>query len=158
LCWKWSEETVLWQVLTLIGHSETVWSIAFSPDGNLIVSGSNDKLVKIWDVKTGTEVSKLVQEVRSHATVSRVLWVRRVLMESVNWQVRTLTGHSGKVYSAAFSPGGQSIVSGSEDKLVKIWDVETGAVVSIFVGVVVRLMEGVSARLESTLRGGWVGR
>ena len=124
---------MLWQVLTLTGHSKTVWSIAFSPDGNLIVSGSEDKLVKIWDVKTGTEVSKLVRVVRSCAIVSRMLWVRRVLMQSVNWQVRSLTGHSGKVHSVAFSPNGQSIVSGSEDTLVKIWDVETGVVVSIFV-------------------------
>ena len=49
--------------------------------------------------------------------------------------MRALTGHSGKVYSVAFSPDGQSIVSGSKDKLVKIWDVETGAVVSSCAGV-----------------------
>ena len=39
-------------------------------------------------------------------------------------------GHFGAVYSAAFSPDGKLIVSGSFDKLVKIWDTKTGAVVS----------------------------
>jgi WD40 repeat protein len=52
----------------------------------------------------------------------------------VVWQVRTLTGHSHAVRSAAFSPNGDCIVSGSDDGFVKIWDV-TGAEVSSLVGV-----------------------
>jgi len=44
-----------------------------------------------------------------------------------------VAGHSAAVYTVAFSPDGQHIVSGSDDNLVKIWDVETGALVSIFV-------------------------
>ena len=47
----------------------------------------------------------------------------------------TLTGHSDTVFSVDFSPDGKSIVSGSEDNLVKIWDAEPGAEVSSFVGV-----------------------
>ena len=42
-------------------------------------------------------------------------------------QVGTLSGHTGWVFSAAFSPDGKRVVSGSEDKLVKIWNVETSA-------------------------------
>ena len=45
------------QVFTLRGHGGEVISVAFSPDGKSIVSGSDDKLVKIWDSETGTEVS-----------------------------------------------------------------------------------------------------
>ena len=45
-------------------------------------------------------------------------------------QVHTLTGHTGRVWSVAFSPDGKKFVSGSHDKLVKIWDTETGAKVS----------------------------
>ena len=51
------------------------------------------------------------------------------------WQVCTLRGHSGAVYSATFSSDGKRIVSGSSDNLVKIWDAATGAEVLIFVGV-----------------------
>ena len=41
---------------TLTGHSNHVFSVAFSRDGNRVVSASIDKLVKIWDTKTGGEV------------------------------------------------------------------------------------------------------
>ena len=53
----WSEVTVRWQVHTLTGHSDKVYSVKFSPDGKRIVSGSEDNFVKIWDAATGAEVS-----------------------------------------------------------------------------------------------------
>jgi len=45
-----------------------------------------------------------------------------------------VAGHSGPVFSVAFSPNGKRVVSGSKDNLVKIWDTETGTKVSSFVG------------------------
>ena len=48
------------QECTLTGHSDSVTSVAYSPDGKHIVSGSDDKTVKIWDSTTGEEVSVLV--------------------------------------------------------------------------------------------------
>ena len=48
------------QECTLRGHSNWVSSVAYSPDGKHIVSGSPDKTVKIWDSTTGKEVSALV--------------------------------------------------------------------------------------------------
>ena len=48
------------QECTLRGHSDTVRSVAYSPDGKHIVSGSVDKTVKIWDSSTGKEVIDLV--------------------------------------------------------------------------------------------------
>ena len=49
------------QECTLTGHSGEVNSVAYSPDGKHIVSGSDDKTVKIWDSTTGEEVSVLVR-------------------------------------------------------------------------------------------------
>ena len=46
------------------------------------------------------------------------------------WQVRTLAGHSGGVTSVAISADGKRVVSGSDDKTVMIWDVDTGVKVS----------------------------
>ena len=42
---------------TLTGHTDTVWSVVFSPNGNRVVSGSSDTFAKIWDVATGALVS-----------------------------------------------------------------------------------------------------
>jgi WD40 repeat protein len=40
-------------VATLKGHSEMVWAVAFSPDGNFLATASKDKSVKLWDMRTG---------------------------------------------------------------------------------------------------------
>ena len=50
-------------------------------------------------------------------------------------QVHTLIGHTGEVNTVAFSPDGNRVASGSRDALVKIWNAETGVLVSSFVGV-----------------------
>ena len=49
--------------------------------------------------------------------------------------MRTLTGHSGTIISVAFSADGKRVVGGSDGYFVRVWDVETGAEVSSFVGV-----------------------
>ena len=46
---------------TLTGHEDKVYSVHFSPNGNLVASGSFDDLVKIWDTETGAEVSSFVE-------------------------------------------------------------------------------------------------
>jgi WD40 repeat protein len=48
------------QECTLTGHSDFVESVAYSPDGKHIVSGSYDNTVKVWDAQTGQEVSVLL--------------------------------------------------------------------------------------------------
>ena len=79
---------------SLLGHSNWVRSVAFSPDGARIVSGSGDYTIRIWDVET----RKMVGE--------------------------PLVGHSNRVWSVAFSPDGKRIVSGSWDCTIWMWDLE----------------------------------
>ena len=45
----------------MAGHTAEVFSVAFSPDGKQLVSGSQDNLVKIWNTETGAEVSSFVR-------------------------------------------------------------------------------------------------
>ena len=47
---------------TLTGHTINVYTVAFSPDGKRVVSGSTDTLVKIWNAETGAEVRSFVGE------------------------------------------------------------------------------------------------
>jgi WD40 repeat protein len=70
--------------------------VAFSPDGTLLVSGSADMTVRVWNVKSGTEV------------------------------LPPLYGHDGTIHSVAFSADGTRIVSGSADNTVRVWDVVSG--------------------------------
>ena len=76
----------------LEGHTNTIYSVAFSPDGKYIVSASVDNTIRIWDAQTGKQIGT------------------------------PLEGHTGLVESAAFSPDGKRIVSASADHTIRIWD------------------------------------
>ncbi|MCL2711524.1 MAG: hypothetical protein FWE95_11650, partial [Planctomycetaceae bacterium] len=45
----------------LKGHTKTIWSIVFTPDGKKVATAGHDGTVRIWDVDTGKELQKLVQ-------------------------------------------------------------------------------------------------
>ena len=122
---------------TLTGHSDSVQSVVYSPDGRYLASGSGDKTIKIWEVATGKQLRTLT----GHSdTVSSVVYSPdvRYLASGSNdktikiWEVatgkqlRTLTGHYGEVYSVVYSPDGRYLASGSWDKNIKIWEVATG--------------------------------
>jgi len=91
--------------LTLRGHGKWVMSVAYSADGQRIVttSGSGNNTAKVWDAQTGKELL-------------------------------TLTGHNNWVYSVAYSPDGQRIVTASWDKTAKVWDAQTGQELTTLVG------------------------
>src|SRR6266478_2779264 len=119
---------------TLTGHVDPVNSVAFSPDGQTLASGSADKTIKLWNVTSGKEVLTL----KGHTnTVFSVAFSPdgQTLASGSNddtiklWnvatgkEVRTLTGHKTSVYSVAFSPDGQTLASGSGDQTIKLWNV-----------------------------------
>ncbi|CUA73219.1 putative WD repeat-containing protein alr3466 [Nostoc sp, PCC 7120] [Rhizoctonia solani] len=86
-------------------HGDSVTSLAFSPDGKLLVSGSDDSTIQIWDVDNYTSISS------------------------------PFCGHSKQVTSVGFLPNGNSVASSSVDQTIRIWDVERGtAIVSPFEG------------------------
>ena len=121
---------------TLYGHSESVWSASFSPDGQTIISTSRDQTVKVWDASTGRELYTLNGHSEGVTSASFSPDGKMIVSASYDqtaklWdtrtgeELRTLNGHSGGVTSASFSPDGKTIVSASGDQTVKLWKVET---------------------------------
>jgi WD40 repeat protein len=128
-----------WRNATLVfeGHTGTVWSVAFSPDGSHIVSGSDDKTVRLWGAQTGKDIAKMEDHTGSVSSVAFSPDGSQILSGSYDntvrlWDAQTgketakLEGHTGFVSSVAFSPDGSQIVSGSYDCTVRLWDAQTG--------------------------------
>ncbi|CUA73479.1 putative WD repeat-containing protein alr3466 [Nostoc sp, PCC 7120] [Rhizoctonia solani] len=92
----WNTDT--WKSRTLFQNTGSVRSLAFSPDGLRLVSGSSDGNVRIWEAEGFSDKQVVVNQPK---------------------------GHTGWVQSVAFSPCGTYLISGSHDTTVCIWDLQT---------------------------------
>ncbi|KAI6021105.1 WD40-repeat-containing domain protein [Pisolithus marmoratus] len=127
--------------LSLHGHTGRVFSVAFSPDGRGVASGSADKTICLWDVQAQTRLRTLVghtDKVQSVA-VSRDCMIAsgshdktlRVWDGRTGVQVRhPFEGHTGMVWSVAFSPDGRKVVSSSQDGSLRLWDLRNSSQVN----------------------------
>ena len=124
-------------VMTLRGHEDGVSSVAFSPDGQRIVTGSLDRTAKVWDAASGRELLTLKGHGGAVNSVAFSPDGQRIVTGSLDktakvWEAAsgrellTLKGHSDSISSVAFSPDGQRIVTGSGDKTAKVWEAASG--------------------------------
>ena len=88
---------------TFEGHAGAVWGVAVTPDGQTLVSASADRTLKVWDLATGKCKA-------------------------------TFEGHAGAVWGVAVTPDGQTLVSASDDRTLKVWDLATGICKATFEG------------------------
>ncbi len=124
---------------TVLASQVSLWSAAFSPDGNRIVTASGDQTARIWDAATGAAIGAPLRghkgdvfsaafspDGKSIVTASADRTARRWDAATGDAIGEPLMGHNAAVYSVAFSPDGKRIVTASEDGTARIWDAETG--------------------------------
>jgi len=145
---EWEEGGADHSFCTLKGHSKCVNSVAFSPDGKFVASGSDDKTIKLWEIST-KKVIKTLKGHKSEVTAVAFSPDGKYIVSGDNkedsalklWEVssgrevRSLEGQLA-VYSLTFSPDGKHVISGglSHDETIKLWDVSTGRVTRVFSG------------------------
>ncbi|MHC5739115.1 protein kinase domain-containing protein [Nostoc sp.] len=117
---------------TLSGHAWAVLTVAFSPDGQILATGSDDNTIKLWEVNTGQLICTLVGHSWSVVAVAFTADGETLLSASCDktvklWRVSTaeeivtLSGHIDSVSAVAVSKVTQLIASGSRDKTIKLW-------------------------------------
>lgn len=121
-------------VYTLTEHNGKVTTIAISKDCKRLVSGSEDKTIKIWNLQTG----HLVKTLEGHIGKINCLAIspdNHIIASASNdktvkiWDLkrgtllRTLEGHSKVVRAVTISPDSKTIISGSWDNTIKVWGI-----------------------------------
>ena len=129
-------------VTTLGEHTDTVNSVAFSPDGRLLVSSSDDYTFKVWEVSQKREIESL-----QHITDNTMSEIKAVtfslngqqlatagahvkLWNTRNWTEITTLRHDAWVWTAAFSADGKLLATGDASGHVNIWDVQKRNIVT----------------------------
>ncbi len=129
---------------TIEGHGDEIKSLAFSPDGKLLASGSQDGTVRVWEIESGRSIYTLSQAspVLSIAfSPSGFLLAAgskdgKILLWDLNngKLARVLKGHRYEVNSVDFSPDGSLLISGSMDATLRIWNVKNGSLLNTLSG------------------------
>ena len=120
-------------------------SVAFSPDGTKMLSGSFDGTIHLWSVETGKELKVFRGHNNQVNSIAFSPDGTKIVSGSRNeticlWSVETgkelkvFRGHTNNITSVAFSPDGTKIVSGSWDTTVRLWSIETGEELKVLEG------------------------
>jgi WD40 repeat protein len=129
------------EVRRMTGHADAVLSVAFAHDGRHIASGARDGTLLYWDASTGQIVGRFPkhpQEIRSVAfspmgdfiATASGFTVR--LFDVRGQELRKFSGHTGSIKCLEFAPDGKRLLTGADDKTLRLWEVSTGREVQRF--------------------------
>ena len=131
-------------IRSLSGHQDSVSALAWSPNSQLLASGSYDNAVKLWRpdgqlIKTLTGHSSAIAALAfspNGQTLASASWDNSIKLWRVSdgQLLHSLTGHQDGVTSLAFSPDGQTLASGSADQHLKLWNTDSGSLLKTLLG------------------------
>ncbi|OAX40415.1 WD40 repeat-like protein [Rhizopogon vinicolor AM-OR11-026] len=127
------------------GHTTVVRSLCWSADGERVVSGSVDGTARVWNVESGKTV---LGPIRGHAYVSTVIYSPDMtkiatggenavkIWDAITAELLSTLKHENpaQVWCIALSPNGKTIVSGSSDGAVRLWNVESEKAIAEWAG------------------------
>jgi WD40 repeat protein/tRNA A-37 threonylcarbamoyl transferase component Bud32 len=123
----------------LRGHGDRIISVSFSSDGRSLWTASRDQTMRQWQLATGT--SRIIERRfgLAFALAPRERWIatgdfagRVTLVDPSTLAERTLGHHAAAVLDLVFSPDGRRLASVGYDQMVRLWDVEHGALEAVF--------------------------
>ena len=123
------------QVGLLLGHTGYVSFVIFSPDGRQLISCSfreDDRTIRLWDVQSQNQLGFLELNADMGVAFSpdREVWALYKDETIQLWDIQKqellgeLQGHTGDIYSVAFSPDGKILASSSLDETIQLWDIQ----------------------------------
>lgn len=134
------------QRMKLVGHTAALSSVAYSPDGDILITGSADKTVKVWDAESGQCLRTLTDSkdpVLSVVYDPKGRWIAAGsgdvfnamtpkpgaihIWNTSNWELeRELRGHGQLVHALSVTNDGSRLVSCARNDKVRLWDTQTG--------------------------------
>ena len=142
--WVWNMKTGE-HIKTLIGHTDSIHSITFSPDSSILASSSEDNTLRLWNIKTG-ECLKILTGHRDWVSsvsfcgnggiLASASYDKTVRLWDVKTgeHIKTLIGHTSPVTDTSFIEDNYCLASTSYDGTVRLWDVKTGKHIKTLTG------------------------